>query len=261
MKSQQLLQRLLRIVGDSDDYFISGSLSFLPLLPPYREPGGDIDASLSAELFHKRRDVIVNEGCVHVLRFDEVAVAQDSPLARFLAPRTAFVHVHTADGLLDLTAYSLTRTSLVFHLGLGITFEVPRCVLDRVAVLTWLGCQYRAGPPELAFLPKAVWYIRSCAADKSQGGIMEKHLGDLAHMFPLMDWEFIERLLRHGSVRWFGRRLPRFIDVRLNPFRALDSEELRQRLQNMAQQDCPANGSQPIRAETYTTSSAAGSRR
>ena len=93
MKTKQLLERLLRIVGDSQDYFVSGSLSFLPLQPPYRPSGDDMDASFSVKLFHERRDSIVNERCVHVLRFDEVAVAQDSPLAGFLAPRTALAQV------------------------------------------------------------------------------------------------------------------------------------------------------------------------
>jgi hypothetical protein len=38
-----LLSSLLRIVGESEDYFVSGSLSFLPLTGRYREPEHDVD--------------------------------------------------------------------------------------------------------------------------------------------------------------------------------------------------------------------------
>ena len=34
------------------------------------------------------------------------------------------------------------------------TLRVPKSVLQRVRILEWDGLRYRAGPPELAILPK-----------------------------------------------------------------------------------------------------------
>lgn len=232
MSVRQLLERLLRIVADSDDYFVSGSLSFLLLLPAYREPVHDVDASLSVPLFEARREVIAAEGEMHVLRLGEVAVAQDSPITRVLSPRTDFIHVDTPDGLLDLTVYGTTKSSLVFRLGAGFALDVPRDVLRRVSVLSWAGLRYRAGPPELAFLPKAVWYLRAGPAAATGNADLAKHLQDLTHLLRIVDWEFLAELMRESSIRWFGRRLPGFVDRRLNPFGGLDLQSLRAQLES-----------------------------
>jgi len=154
MAVRKLLERLLHIVSESGDYFVSGSLSFLPLVEPYREPAHDVDASMSVTLFESRRDVIAAQGRIQVLRLGEVAVAQDSRASRVLSPRTDFIHVNTPDGLLDLTVYRIARNSLVIRLGAGLTLEVPRYVLDRIQALTWEGISYRAGPIRISSIPK-----------------------------------------------------------------------------------------------------------
>jgi hypothetical protein len=49
---------LLRLLQDwtagSEEYFVSGSLSFLPVLGSYREPGHDVDVAVSQGLFTAR---------------------------------------------------------------------------------------------------------------------------------------------------------------------------------------------------------------
>jgi hypothetical protein len=49
--TKRLLQTILAAVDSDNDYFISGSLSFLPLLDYYRWPGHDIDFSISQYTF------------------------------------------------------------------------------------------------------------------------------------------------------------------------------------------------------------------
>lgn len=136
MSIKKLFEALFRIIGDSDDYFITGSLSFLPLIAPYREPGHDIDVAISRELFQTRRDVIVKEGKIKVLRLSEVAVAMDSSITRILVPRTDFIHVDTGEGLLDLSFYRKCKGFIEFKLGAGLTFVVPASVLDRAKILS-----------------------------------------------------------------------------------------------------------------------------
>jgi hypothetical protein len=49
--TKRLLQTILAAVDSDNDYFISGSLSFLPLLDYYRWPGHDIDFSIGQYTF------------------------------------------------------------------------------------------------------------------------------------------------------------------------------------------------------------------
>src|SRR3990172_5495059 len=146
MTIRGVMECLLRIVGDSDDYFVSGSLSFLPLLDEYREPEHDVDASIDKRLFQDRRQLVEREGCPHFLRLREVAVAESSPVSRILAPRTDFVHLDTPEGLLDLTLYRRCGAFLAFSLGAGLSLHLPATVLERVRRLAWRGLEYRAGP-------------------------------------------------------------------------------------------------------------------
>lgn len=223
-----LLERLLRIVEGSEDYFVSGSLSFLPRLPPYRTPGNDVDAALKKDLFVARREAIAREGPLRPLRLSEVAALQDSPLARVVSPRADWIHVETRDGLLDLALYTLRGARLEFRLGAGLSGSVPRAVLDRVTVLEWEGRRYRAAPPELAFLPKALWYVQSRCSRAPMAEEVRKHELDLRHMLPLIDWDFAALLLDRGDARWLGCRLP---GARwLSPFRRLDLRRLREEL-------------------------------
>jgi hypothetical protein len=116
----------------------------------------------------------------------------------------------------------------------GFTLDVPADVLRRVRVLTRVGFRYRAAPPELAFLPKAVWYLRSGSTAAMGNPDLAKHLQDLIHLLPIVDWEFLDRLTRVCSIRWFGRRLPGFVDHHLNPSRGLDLGRLREQLDSAA---------------------------
>ncbi|UCE22756.1 MAG: hypothetical protein JSV46_11270, partial [Candidatus Aminicenantes bacterium] len=127
-------------------------------MAPYREPAHDIDVSLTKALFHARRHIISEEGKIRALRLPEVAVATDSIITRILAPKTDFFHVETDNGLLDISMYRSDNDSVEFKLGAGLTFAVPASLLERVQILSWEGFSYRAGPPEFAFLPKAVLY-------------------------------------------------------------------------------------------------------
>jgi hypothetical protein len=223
-----LLERLLRVVAGSRDYFVSGSLSFLPLLPPYREPGHDVDAALEQRLFEARRGAISAEGEARVLRLAEVAVAQDSAIARWVSPRTGFVHVETADGLLDLAAYTAGGGRISFGLGGGLSGSLPAQVLDRVRTLEWKGLCYRAGPPELAFLPKALLHVRARRRRSPVAPELRKHELDLERMLPIVDWDFASLLLREGTLRWLGLRVPGL--RRLGPLRWLDLGRLREEL-------------------------------
>jgi hypothetical protein len=83
-------------------------------------------------------------------------------------------------------------------------------VLDRVKIITWRGIAYRAAPVELAFLPKAIGYIRSA--------LPPHHLVDLQHLARIVDWDFIADLLTSGGLRVVGRRLPHFLAGWLDPF-------------------------------------------
>jgi len=102
MDIRAILQSLLRICDGSDDYFVSGSLSFLPLIGYYRAPGHDVDVAMSDTLFRRRFAAICHEGTVDVLRLGQVAVTDRALVSRLLSPKTAFVHVETPGGLLRL---------------------------------------------------------------------------------------------------------------------------------------------------------------
>lgn len=230
MSIKKLFESLFRIIGDSEDYFISGSLSFLPLLPPYRKPAHDIDVSLSKELFEARRHIISEEGEIRALRLSEVAVAMDSSITRILAPKTDFFHVDTGEGLLDLSSYVVNNDFVEFRLGAGLTFAIPASLLDRVQRLSWEGFSYRAGPPEFAFLPKAVLYPRLKRSMETLDEEGTKHLEDLKRLAQIIDWDFTGNFLRQLEVRWFRRPIPRVFDQRFNPFREIDMNRLRDEL-------------------------------
>jgi len=230
MSTKGLFDSLFRIIGDSDDYFIMGSLSFLPLTAAYREPGNDIDVSLSRELFEARRHIIFKEGEIRALRLSEVAVAKDSSITRVLNPGTDFFHVDTGEGLLDFALYRLNKDFIVFKLGVGLDFAIPVTVLKRVQVLSWKGFSYRAGPPEFTFLPKAVMYPQLKRSKETLDEEELKHLDDLKRLGKIIDWDFTSELLDQLEVRWFGHPIPRAFDQRFNPFREIDMNCLREEL-------------------------------
>lgn len=191
MRIRRVLETVLRIVGESPEYFVSGSLSFLPLLPRYREPKHDVDVGVSVELFRQHRAEFEAAGHLHVLRLSEVAIADASPVTWLLAPRTKFVHIATPDGLIDLSQYRLRSNGIEIFLGAGLTLRVPRTVLERVRMLQWQGLSCRAGPPELAILPKALWYLAWKESGADPTPVEQKHLVDLRNASVLVDWEFL----------------------------------------------------------------------
>lgn len=231
MPIRRVLDTLLRIVGESPGYFVSGSLSFLPLLPAYREPEHDVDVGVSAELFRERKADFEAAGHVHVLRLSEVAIADASPIARLLAPRTRFVHIDTPDGLIDLSQYRLREGGIELFLGAGLTLRIPSAVLDRVRTLRWQGLSFRAGPPELAILPKVLWYLAWKKSGAEPTSVEEKHLVDLRKAASLVDWEFAESLLAATELCWLGRRFPRFLTRASIPFRELDVVRMRREVE------------------------------
>jgi hypothetical protein len=207
-----------------------GSLSFLPLMDHYREPGYDIDVSVSRNVFETRRHIILKEGKIQALRLSEVAVAKDSSITRVLNPGTSFFNVDTGEGLLDFALYRMKKDFIVFKLGAGLTFAIPLSVLKRVRLLSWEGFSYRAGPPEFTFLPKAVMFTQLKHSKKQLNEEERKHLDDLKRLGQIIDWDFTSELLDQLKVRWFGRPIPRAFDRRFNPFREIDMNHLRKEL-------------------------------
>lgn len=208
---KRLLIRLKELVGSSKEYFVSGSLSFLPLLDNYRQPH-DVDVAIRRERFQARRSVFGPSVDVRTLRLSEVAIAERFSIARVLTPRTGFVHVFTTAGLLDISCYSRTPRGFVFSLGFALSLEVPGMIQERFRLLNWEGVSYQAGPPELAFIPKAVSFLRAGFERR------EQDRQDLKHLASIVDWDFIRKLLGNGGLRWFGRRLPKPIRTALDPF-------------------------------------------
>jgi hypothetical protein len=218
-----LLSSLLRIVGESEDYFVSGSLSFLPLTGRYRDPEHDVDVGISYPLFEARRQVIEAEGDLQILRLREVAIADTSRLAGILIAKTGVAHLETPDGLLDFGRYRRAGDRLEMPLGLGLAMCFPAGVLERVSTLEWHGQRFRAGPLELAFLPKALGHVLAQQGKAPPGALPKKHITDLEQLSPLVDWGFVEFLIAECGVRWLGRRLPSALD----PLASLDVAALR----------------------------------
>ncbi len=211
MNATSLLARFLELANGSAAYFVSGSFSFLPRLRHYREPEHDLDVAVDARLFGQIRERLGSDDRLHVLSLSEVALADASIVSRLIPFRTSFVHVTTPAGLLDLAHYEATPFALGFNLGAGLRLNLPPSVLDRVETLTWRGLPYRAGPLELAFIPKAIAYHRGPRALPSH------HVEDLRRLVPLVDRSFLLELASFRGLRWLGRPLPRLLD----PFAAL----------------------------------------
>jgi hypothetical protein len=155
---------------------------------------------------------------IRFLPLSEVAIATESTLARALAPRTGFVHVDGPEGLLDLSCYRKSARGFIFSLGAGLTLEIPEAITERFRLLNWEGICYQAGPPELAFIPKAVWYLQNKPTLGEQARSDSKHLEDIRQLMKIIDWDLVGYLLERGGLRWLGHRLPRAIRSRLDPF-------------------------------------------
>ncbi|MEW6206887.1 MAG: hypothetical protein AB1631_00865 [Acidobacteriota bacterium] len=220
VSTKSLLIRLLEIVGDSAEYFVSGSLSFLPLTGNYRQPAHDLDAAISKELFHARKHLFHPSEHIHYLSLSEVAIASESSFARAFSPQTEFVHVDGVDGLLDLSCYRRKAGRFIFALGAGLALEIPEVITERFRLLNWEGISYQAAPPELAFIPKAVWYLRNKHLSEEMNSPDRKHFEDMRHLVKIIDWGFVSQLLEQGGVRWLGYKLPEPIKSWVDPFAA-----------------------------------------
>ncbi|MFQ5888659.1 MAG: hypothetical protein ACE5JR_01265 [Gemmatimonadota bacterium] len=225
-----LLERLLETVAGSDDYFVSGSLSFLPLLGNCRQPEHDVDAAIERGVFERGKRVLSAVERIRVLRLSEVAIASELRLPRLLSPRTGFVHVTGPLGLLDVSCYRKRKNALVFTLGAGLTLEVPASVMGRCRDLSWEGVRYRAGPPELAFIPKAVSHLRARARRKGSRSPERTNDPDVRRLARIVDWNYVAELLEEGGLRWMGRHLPPAVASRIDPFGGSEILSLRQAL-------------------------------
>lgn len=234
ISTEALLGHLFEIVDGSDRYCVHGSLSFLPLVAPYREPGHDVDAALSVDLFNERRRVVERLGTVETLRLSEIAVAHRMAVTRLLPLSTDFVHVETGEGLLDLTLYRRRPGRFDIRLSGGFSLSLPDLVLERARVLEWRGIRYRAAPLEMALLPKAIALEQLPGDGSAPPPEVDKHALDLRHVGSLIDWEFVARLGDHGVVRWLGRPLPGPLNRRLNPFAPHHLKRLRRLIESLA---------------------------
>lgn len=215
MSIDRLLESFFRIMGNSEDYFISGSLSFLPLLNNYRKPGLDIDISIKKSIFFQRQEQILKEGSLKVLRLSEVAVANTSNFVKWISPKTDFIHLETADGLLDLTLYTEKKASIDFKIGFGFVMSIPDYILEKINILKWNHISYRAAPPELMFLTKSVEFIQ-CSSKGDLGHKKSKHFEDIQIMAKIIDWNFLEKVRNEMKIKWFV--LPEKLNRKLNPF-------------------------------------------
>jgi len=130
-----------------------------------------------------------------------------------------------------LARYRSASSSLDFSLGLGLSVCLPSLVLERIRFFDWEGLTYRAGPIELAFLPKALAHDRFANAAKRGDSGARKHLLDLERLAPLIDWEFIELLWERGLC-W--RRHPLPVSVAKALFSLPDLELLKSKFASSA---------------------------
>jgi hypothetical protein len=214
-------------LNGAKDYFISGSLSFLPLIDYYREPGYDIDISINRNLFKKQKHLFWGKGKVHVLNVTEVAVANTSPLTKIIAPKTGFIHIETEEGLIDISLYEDKDNIIGLIMGAGIRFVMTKEFEKRVNILEWKGRKYRAAPPEMMFLTKSVNYFTSIKDGSIEAYKQTKHYEDIKRMHPIIDWDFASLFLDSLRVQWINIPLPESIQNIINPYTIINLERLR----------------------------------
>jgi hypothetical protein len=227
MSTSGLFDVLLSLLGGSQHYMVTGSLSFLPLTHGHREPGQDLDVFIRRDVFEARRSAFERAGQLRVLRVPEVALAGTSNVSKVFFPRTGFLHLDTDEGTLDVAQYEEEDASVRLMFGLGIRFAMTRAFSDRRRELHWRGYRYSAAPPEFMFLTKAVGY--SLALRDGTVGAFEasKHHGDLLQMARIIDETFAWELLRSLRVAWRLFDFPRPLQRLLNPYSILDMERMK----------------------------------
>lgn len=227
MSTSGLFDTMFHVLAGSPHYMVTGSLSFLPLTGDYRAPGEDLDVFIRRDVFEGIRCALENVGTVRVLRVPEVAVAGTSMFAKVFAPKTGFVHVETAEGLLDIVLYEENDISVQLILGLGVRFSMTRAFSTRRRELHWMAYRYSAAPAEFMFLTKAVGYSLAGRNGTALEYEQTKHHTDLQHMASVIDWGFTLDLLRSLRVRWRRLSFPGWVQGRLNPYAIIDLDALR----------------------------------
>ncbi len=202
MSTSGLFALLFELLGGSPHYMVTGSLSFLPLLQPYREPGQDLDVLIRRDALDARRRAFEDAGRLRVLRLPEVALADASRISRVLVPRTGFLHLETGEGLLDIVLYEEDGASLRLVLGLGIRLSMTGAFRARAAHLRWRTHAYHAAAPEFMFLTKAVGYLSALRHGTAPEYRRTKHYDDLRNMATVADWGFARELRDSLRVGW-----------------------------------------------------------
>ncbi|MBM2840850.1 MAG: hypothetical protein HW412_1378 [Bacteroidetes bacterium] len=213
---ESLLKRSLEVFGNSDSYFVSGSLSFLPILNMYREPGHDVDLAVETVFFERQANQLPADYEVKTRRLHELASVKESAFVRFFRFRTGWVHITVPEGLIDILRYRKCSDALVFELGAGLTLEIPRFVEERMQLLDWRGIVYRAAPPEIAFLGLAAALHRP-----GPGGPKAKAVEDFRRLERVVDRDFVRALAADGGLRLLGHRLPERIDPLADLFKPI----------------------------------------
>ncbi|AAM05051.1 hypothetical protein [Methanosarcina acetivorans] len=230
MTTDKLFESLEKIVEKSQDYLVIGSLSFLPLLKNYREPGIDLDISIEKGLFYRRKNIVEAIGNIQVLRLNEIAVANKSFVSKLISPKTDFIHLETKEGLLDIQLYEHKKESIEIKLGMGFSLSLPNSIIKRSKILKWKGHSYRAAPLEWMFATKSVEYLQAKEENRLNDFMKTKHYNDLKMMATIVDWDFLKDFLKDLELKWNGFKVPRFIDKKINPLYSINIKLLKRDL-------------------------------
>jgi len=226
MSTDGLFTVLFDLLAGSPHYMITGSLSFLPLVPKYREPGEDLDVFVRRDVFEARRFAFESAGQLRALRVPEVALASASPFSRVFMPRTGFLHLETSEGRLDIALYDESDASVKLILGLGICIAMTGAICTRLNHLHWKAHTYHSAAPEFMFLTKAVGYLSALRDGTAPEFRRTKHYADLLHMAPVVDGRFALQLLDSLRVGWRGISFPNWFQKWVNPYAIVDLGEL-----------------------------------
>jgi len=231
MSVEGLFQKLFRILEGDENYYVSGSLSFLPLVGNYREPGYDLDVLIWENTYKKKIDKINAEGTGIPLRLSEVAVANTSKMPKLFDPVTGFIHLENEEGLLDISLYKAHKKSISMNLGFGFKMHIHKDVLNKSRVLKWKGYKYKAAPMELMFLTKSVEFLR-CLKNNDDGYRNTKHYEDIKRMAEIIDWNSLDGIVKDVEIKWLA--LPSAINNLVNPIQkialSIDLNLLREKL-------------------------------
>jgi len=58
-------------------------------------------------------------------------VANTSVLAKFISPKTGFIHIDIDDGLLDISLYKESKDTIELLFGMGFTLEITKSLPEN----------------------------------------------------------------------------------------------------------------------------------